>query len=317
MASAERVGAKSEHVAIYYKNDLIGLANIRIKRMPIIKTGIAYINYGPLVRNDNSLNSHQLSLCLKALIEEYVNQRKLLLRIKPLPDIFQSKQVIEEAFLQNNFIRNQNLKHNHTIIIDIEQSLDSIRKQFNQKWRNCLNSAERQNISILSGTSQELLEKFNSLYRQLRNRKKFNVDQDEVFFSRVQSTLDESEKFFISIAEVDAIPVAGHVSSMLGNTCVYLLGASNEKALKIKASYLLQWHTILKAKEKGCCLYDLGGIDPKGNPGVYHFKKGMGGTEITSPDSYDYYPGCFKKTIIKISERIYRIQKYIKVNYLK
>ncbi|HEY6445190.1 MAG TPA: hypothetical protein VIY53_01925, partial [Acidobacteriaceae bacterium] len=32
---------------------------------------------------------------------------------------------------------------------------------------------------------------------------------------------------------------------------------------------------------RGIRLYDLGGIDPKANPGVYHFKKGFSGLDIT------------------------------------
>jgi lipid II:glycine glycyltransferase (peptidoglycan interpeptide bridge formation enzyme) len=30
-------------------------------------------------------------------------------------------------------------------------------------------------------------------------------------------------------------------------------------------------------KERGCHWYDLGGIDPENNPGVYHFKCGIAG----------------------------------------
>ena len=65
-------------------------------------------------------------------------------------------------------------------------------------------------------------EKFNGLYKQLRSRKNFDVDHDDGFFMRVQKTLDESQKLYTSIAEVDGVPIAGHVSSMLGDTCVYL-----------------------------------------------------------------------------------------------
>ena len=52
VASAARVGAQSEHVAIYCDDELIGLADVRIKKIPIIKTGVAYINGGPLVRKE-------------------------------------------------------------------------------------------------------------------------------------------------------------------------------------------------------------------------------------------------------------------------
>jgi lipid II:glycine glycyltransferase (peptidoglycan interpeptide bridge formation enzyme) len=162
-------------------------------------------------------------------------------------------------------------------------------------------------MSIVSGTSLELFEKFNGLYKQLRSRKDFDVDQDDGFFMSVQKTLDGSEKLYISIAEVDGVPIAGQVSSMLGDTCVYLLGASSEQALKTKAAYLLQWHTIKVAKEKGCRWYDLGGIDPENNPGVFHFKQGMGGEEMISPGPFEYYSNAFKRLLISGCEKLYRV----------
>ena len=229
VASAARVGAQSEHVAIYCDDELIGLADVRIKKIPIIKTGVAYINGGPLVRKECDSGGKTLGLCLKALIAEYVCRRKLSLRINPLPMCPDWNRRAEAAFLENAFQWTVNFRQYHTIIIDIGQPLDVIRKQLHRKWRNCLNNAEKQNMSIVSGTSLELFEKFNGLYKQLRSRKNFDVDHDDGFFMRVQKTLDESEKLYTSIAEVDGVPIAGHVSSMLGDTCVYLLGASSEQ----------------------------------------------------------------------------------------
>lgn len=310
IASAERVGAQSEHIAIYSDDVLIGLADVRIKKIPIIKTGIAYINGGPLVRNQSDSIGQSFGLCLKALITEYVNRRKLSLRINPLPGCPEWNSSAEVASNENRFQRTVNARQYRTIMIDIAQPLEMIRKQFHQKWRNCLNNSEKQNINIVGGTSLELFENFNVLYKELRSRKEFDVDQDDIFFKGVQEKLDDAEKLYISIAEIDGIPVAGHISSMLGDTCVYLLGASSELALKTKAAYLLQWHTITTAREKGCQWYDLGGIDPEKNPGVCHFKQGMGGVEMTSAGFFEYGPdSCLRRVIIRVCEKLYCIKK--------
>jgi lipid II:glycine glycyltransferase (peptidoglycan interpeptide bridge formation enzyme) len=312
IASAVRVGAQSEHVAIYSDDSLVGLADIRIKMIPLIKTGIAYINGGPLVRKGGDSDRETLVRCLKSLIEEYVCRRKLSLRINPLTVCPEWNQCVENAFRENGFQRIENFRQYRTIIIDIGQSLEVIRKQLNQKWRNCLNNSEKQNIFINSGISLELFEKFNLLYKQLRSRKDFDVDQDDSFFMMVQKALDESEKLYISIAEIEGVPIAGHISSMLGDTCVYLLGASSEQALKTKAAYLLQWHTIKAAKEKGCHWYDLGGIDPQSNPGVYHFKQGMGGQEVTSPGLFEYCPNSFTRALVRSCEKLYSVVRHLR-----
>lgn len=312
LASAARVGAQSEHVGVYLEGELIGLADVRIKKIPIINTGIAYINGGPLTRKEHNFNSDNFDLCLKALISEYVNRRNLSLRINPLALSFNDLQELETVFLNNAFQISTNSKSYQTIIINISQPLEIIRKQLHQKWRNCLNNSEKQNLNIIGGSSLELFEKFTVLYGQLRSRKDFDVDQDDGFFTEVQKKLDDPEKFYISIAEIDGVPVAGHVSSMLGDTSVYLLGASNGQALQTKATYLLQWHTIKTAKERGCSWYDLGGIDPKANPGVYHFKQGMGGVEVTSAGFFEYGPDSVRRAIIRLCERLYCIKKRFK-----
>jgi lipid II:glycine glycyltransferase (peptidoglycan interpeptide bridge formation enzyme) len=312
IASAARVGARSEHVAIYSDDDLIGLADIRIKMIPFIKTGIAYINGGPLVRKGCDSDGETLVWCLKAVVDEYACRRKLSLRINPLPACSEWNQSVESAFRENNFQMTANPGQYRTIIINIGQPLDVIRKQLHQKWRNCLNNAEKQNIFVISGTSLELFEKFNLLYKQLRSRKDFDVDQDDSFFMMVHKTLDESEKLYISIAETEGVPIAGHISSMLGDTCVYLLGASSEQALKTKAAYLLQWHTIKAAKEKGCHWYDLGGIDPQSNPGVYHFKQGMGGEEVAAPGPFEYCPIGLIRALVSGCEKLYSVVRRLR-----
>lgn len=313
LASAERLGAQSEHIGIYDEEQLLGLADVRIKKIPMLKNGIAYINGGPLIRVNVAADKTHLSRCLKSLVEEYVHRRKMFLRINPLPGNGEWIQVIEKEFLENGFqLSSKTKKPYRTILIDIRPSLEVIRKQLDQKWRNCLNNAEKQNISITGGTSSDLFEKFSLLYKQLRSRKEFDVDQDDRFFMGVQSKLDESEKLYISIAEIEGVPVAGHVSSMVGDTCVYLLGASSETALKTKAAYLLQWHTIKIAKDRDCQWYDLGGIDPENNPGVCHFKQGMGGEEVVIQGPYEYYPGWFLKLMVLNAEKMHRWIKKVK-----
>jgi lipid II:glycine glycyltransferase (peptidoglycan interpeptide bridge formation enzyme) len=50
--------------------------------------------------------------------------------------------------------------------------------------------------------------------------------------------------------------------------------------MKAKGAYLLQWRMIEWAKGRDATRYDLGGINPESNPGVHHFKAGMGGKDL-------------------------------------
>ena len=108
------------------------------------------------------------------------------------------------------------------------------------------------------------------------------------------------------LAYADDELVAGHVSSTLGDTCIYLLGASNDRGRKLKASYILQWHTVKLARNAGAKWYDLGGIDPSANPGVYHFKSGLRGIECLFLGQYQACCSQQSRLLIPLAERARR-----------
>jgi lipid II:glycine glycyltransferase (peptidoglycan interpeptide bridge formation enzyme) len=302
--SAKRVGAESLHLEIRENDAVLGYADVRIKLIPLLGFGIAYINGGPLVRKGDADDEKRLGSCLAVLKEEFVSKRGLLLRINSLELTADWKQISNISYLKAGFSIAKFPQY-RTLVVDISKSLNDVRMQFHQKWRSCLNGSEKKNITISEGVSIDLFEKFNKLFDMLVKRKNFSVDQDGEFFLKVQKHLSDNEKFRIIIAEKDGQILAGHISSIQGDTCVYLLGASSEAGLREKASYLLQWKAITHAKEAGCLFYDLGGIDPDNNPGVYRFKNGLGGIDIFSP-TYEAWSGFLKRFIIVAAEQLYK-----------
>jgi lipid II:glycine glycyltransferase (peptidoglycan interpeptide bridge formation enzyme) len=99
-------------------------------------------------------------------------------------------------------------------------------------------------------------------------------------------------------------PLAGLIVSAFGPEAIYLYGASADIGREHMAAYLLQWEAIRWARRMGCERYDFWGIpsDPnlqgppgaenpnvrKGLWGVYRFKQGFGGREVTSAGAWDY-----------------------------
>lgn len=291
-ACAQRVGAFNEHVAVYDGDELIGLADVRIKCIPFLKTGIAYINGGPLIRRngDEDDNLNRLQITLTELVEVYVKQKKLVMRIQ-LPLAFDSwSGILNKTFMDIGFDVGTHLQPYRTFVVDLGLSLEVIRKQFLQKWRNCLNNSEKRNLTVKTGVNNHLFAEFISLFGELKQRKDFDVQLSPEFYTNVQDRLPEGERFYITIVCENDQPAAGHIGSFLGDTSVYLLGATNRVGLQNKAAYLAQWSFIQEAKARGCRFYDLGGIDPDENPGVYRFKKGMGGIDVTAPGPFEYYP---------------------------
>jgi len=118
------------------------------------------------------------------------------------------------------------------------------------------------------------------MYYQMWKRKAFETSVNIEEFRRIQEDLPQSHRMRILICEQDGIPVAGLVASAMGDSAIYLLGATSDAGLNAKGAYLLQWTLIQWLKENGIKWYDLGGIDPEGNPGVYSFKKGFSGADV-------------------------------------
>jgi len=119
------------------------------------------------------------------------------------------------------------------------------------------------------------------MYGEMRNRKTFETTVDVLEFERIQESLPPSQRMRILICQDKGVPVVGVVASAMGDSAIYLLGATSDAGLQSKGGYLLHWTFIQWCKTNGVRWYDLGGIDPLGNPGVYHFKRGFSGADVT------------------------------------
>ena len=278
-----RWGEKNLSRLVLKRNgDILGMAQIRIVRPTPLKFGMAYLRWGPLCeRRGKPRDPEVFTIMARALEEQYVGKRRLLLRV--LPNAFAGTPRAEamrtafsrftpEALTAENTYR--------TFVLDLSPSLDELRKKLDAKWRNKLSGAEKNNLNVVAGNSSEEYQTFCQLYYQMRQRKNFETTVDVEEFQRIQENLAEPHRMRILICENQGIPVAGLVASAMGDSAIYLLGATSDAGLNTKGAYLLQWTMIRWLKENGIRWYDLGGIDPESNPGVYSFKKGFAGQDV-------------------------------------
>jgi hypothetical protein len=312
VACAERVGAVSEHVAVEQDGEIAGLADVRIKRIAALGTGIAYINGGPLVRRGDARDSERLSLCLRALIEEYADRRGMVLRVMAPVGGGSWNEAQRTVFSDAGFAWSDAARPYRTFLLDIAREPEEIRKSMAQKWRNGLNQSEKRGLTVRAATDPALFREFCDLFSRFIERKQFSVDLTPPFYLGVHEQSSDLDRFQITLVELDGAVVAGHVASLLGDTSVYLLGASSDEGLKVKATYRLQWQAILAARERGLKWYDLGGIDPEGNPGVHHFKSGLGGQDVTAPGPLEYATTGLKRTLVHGCEKAYRLLQRVK-----
>lgn len=281
---AIRWGEKNlSHLVLRRGGAVVGIAELRLIRQRYFPGGIAYMRWGPMCQlRGQELDPETLAQMAAALHEEYVLKRRMFLRV--LPNAFagsRKAELFRAAFCRFATGPIGQPGPDRTIVLDLTPTLEALRKGLDQKWRNQLNRAEKNGLVILEGSGTEHYEVFLKLYQDMWSRKKFDTSVDVEEFGRIAADLPEGLKMRILICEDKGVPVSGIVCSTIGNMGIYLLGATSEAGLNSKGAYLLQWNMIKWLKENGRKYYDLGGIDPEKNPGVYHFKCGFSGDDVT------------------------------------
>jgi hypothetical protein len=281
---AIRWGRKNlSHLVLKRNGEILGMAQLRVIRPTRFNFGMAYLRWGPLChRRRRELDAETCLQMARALQEEYVGKRGLLLQIlpnafagSPRAALFQSvfSSFTQEPQASTNLYR--------TFVLDLAPPIEQLRKNLDGKWRNKLNQSEKKGLNIVAGNSGTEYRTFCRMYDQMWKRKTFETTVDVEEFGRLQEDLPENHRMRILICEQDEVPVAGVVASAMGDSAIYLLGATSDDGLNAKGAYLLQWTLIQWLKENGIKWYDLGGIDPEGNPGVYTFKKGLSGADVS------------------------------------
>lgn len=344
-AAAAHVGAASEHVALVRDSAVRGMADVRVKALPVVGGvvggGVAYVNGGPLVRRvGEGINEHRVRLreTVAALHAEYVKRRGMVLRAVGTIGDAGWNTAQDEVWRETGFVATTMAAAYRTMMVPLRdeagnpKTIETIRAGLAQKWRNCLNKAEKQGVTVTVSRDVESMRRFAALYDEFVVRKGIHANHDAAFFLKVQEacegTGDENGEphsesgatrsgatrgavrsaaaLTIRLAERDGQLLAGHVASAMGDTCVYLLGATSPAGLTCNAAYLLQWDTIKVSHAAGLAWYDLGGIDPESNPGVFHFKDGMRGADVTAPGPYEAAGAGLRGMMSASSEKLYR-----------
>ena len=292
------------HLVIKANSDVIAAAQLRVFKLPLLGAGIAYLPWGPMWRRRGQRVKPEIfQLIINALKEEYVIKQGLLLRIRP-NIIEENSEEIISILNKEGFQKNWHAQPYKTLMLDLSPTMAEIRKALDQKWRNQLNRAEKNNLQIVEGTSDELYQIFLTLQKEMHERKKYmpGVDYDE--FREIQKELPEPLKMMILLCELDGKVLTATIGSWIGNTGIYLLGATGDEGMKMKGAYLSQWRMLEMMKESGCFWYDLGGIDPDNNPGVYHFKSGISRREVCHIGQFEMSQSKISSLLVKGGERI-------------
>ena len=273
-----RFGQKGvSHMVLKKKDEVVAAAQARIVRLPGLRTGIAYIRWGPMWRLRGEPEDPEIFCqAVRALRNEFSYRRGYVLRLYPLA-FRQSDEELERMLEGEGYRVYDEQRRDRTLIIDLAPSLQEIRASLDQKWRNGLNRAEKNGLELTFGEEEGLFDEITGIYEQMVERKGLLELSDINHLRKVQSVLPQGMRLKIVLCHQEGQLCAGGIFSAVGETAVYLVGATSDIGLKTNGSYMVQWTFLKWLKENGFRHYDLNGINPAVNPGTYRFKRGLAG----------------------------------------
>ena len=274
-------GAASRFLAVRQGGSVIGAASVRIRCVPLLGRGIAYVSGGPLIheRNAGGFDAVRLATVLAALKATLVEGEGHNLYVRPATTPPVDIARLDATYQSAGFRMSHHRRSYSTVLVDLFQDARRLRSGLHKKWRYELTRSEQEGLHIEIGDDESVCERFMGIYREMRQQKLFESRIMPEFFLQLPK---EELGLTVLIALRDGQPVGGHVLSVLGSTAIYLFGATNSAGRNARAGYLLHWEAMSYAKARGCSWYDLGGVDPIENPGGFLFKTRMGGrlTEV-------------------------------------
>lgn len=147
-------------------------------------------------------------------------------------------------------------------------------KRASGNWRHNLKRSGRYDLRIEHWENPDL-EAISALYREMESIKSLPVQHHAVELAAIFTHCRESVvtyRCLDSKGQLLAIRAAG----ICGGAAMDLLAVAGSEARKVYASHATLWALLEHCSRLGLRDYDLSGVDPVGNKGVFDFKHGTG-----------------------------------------
>lgn len=300
-AAADRIGAATEFVGLYDVHDTpVAAACLRIKKIPVLNCGIAWIAAGPLTRLRDMPDPDPETVCaILSGLRHYAHSAGHILRLRFPVQASPSA----DAIARTGFVPTQRSAPYRTVLIDPDQNDNALMKALHGKWRNPLRNALKAGVELETGPITALSGRFSKLYEQVRAAKGFQPDIPPEFYYHLSGPDFEHD---VLIARKDNVDIGAMTIGYAGPNATYLFGATSDAGRRLNAGHYLMWQAMLYCRERGLKCLDLGGIDQEANPSVTRFKLRTGGADVTASGPYESRPNGITARMIDWAESLHR-----------
>jgi len=317
---------RPESIGWFDDDRLIGAALLLMRKLPKVSKWFAYIPEGPLL--DWNASTTENELALSALVEYAKNKGVFLLRIGPLvvksswradtlksalagqnatslaklpPDAVNAAGTELGNLLEKSGWRPPQSEDGFGLgqpqfvyqLALAGKTPDALLAGFNQLWRRNLKRADKEGVSVSTGTRQDLAA-FHQIYLETAKRDHFTPRPLGYFEQMWDAMRDEdASRINLYLATWQGRLIAATIMMRVGDHAWYSYGASTTFGREARGSNAIQWQMMQDALASGCTVYDLRGITPTLDPndahvGLIQFKLGTGGEAVEYVGEWDY-----------------------------
>ena len=279
-AKGQSGGWTPKRLVIFNQDDFpIALVQVLTKCFPVLG-GIARINRGPLLFDDDSINYLELKLqALKILMTEARRRRWWVLQIAP--EICNSSDA--RVGLQKLGLRKQKKTAWASSLIDLSVSIDDLYSNLNRRWKRALSKATKLGVIVKTAELTDIrLAEILKSYAVLQTKNQF-VGIDDSLITELSKLRSSEWNFNLFVAELvlEGLPaeeVGYRVTIHNGRNVLDFLVSTSPKGRDLEVNSALYWHAIVQAKHSGCRWFDVGGLSDATPRGIADFKLGLNGT---------------------------------------
>jgi len=178
------------------------------------------------------------------------------------------------------------LTSNYTMTLDLTQDEAQLLKGCERNWRRNLKRSQEGSLNIrqwLDPAAEEIL----SVYGSMQEVK--GLEEQHSRAEIEQLLLRAKEQLVVYRCEDETGQLVSLMACLVvGDRACSVLSATSVKGRELHASYGIYLAIMRHCRNLGVRIYDLAGIDPIRNPGVYRFKRATGATPVELLGEWDW-----------------------------
>ncbi len=273
---------QSEYVYLEEKGEIVAGLSILFK--PVLAgRSLAYAPRGPLCNVYDTALVQRLAAEALPLLRRH---KAFVLRLDPEvryeTGLEQAYRRIGWQVRNKGFDKTQLIQPRYNMMLDLtDKSWETLMPEFSEKTRYNIRLAARKGVTVRHSRSVEDLATFDAIYRVTTQRDGIGA-RPASYFQRMLAAYPE-DMLRIYIAEHEGEALSAAIAICYGGKMWYIYGASSNEKRNLMPNYAMQSAMIAWALERGCKIYDFGGVFvlDKSN-GLFRFKEGFCHTQGTT-----------------------------------